>query len=211
MAKFIYRELPDFNKDGKQKAYYKMETYRNYSNDEFVKYMVESGIGVSSSMVNAVLTQVSEKLSNLLGMGYTVTIDGIGTFSTKIGPKKGKEVEDKTESKTKRNAASVEVTGINLRVDKAFVKKVNSNCNLQRSGEQLIKKSPYSEAERLKIAQKVLKRYGRMRVVHYMHVVGLSKSSAYRDLCKFVADPESGITTIGRGPTKEYILRNVDK
>jgi predicted histone-like DNA-binding protein len=211
MAKFIYRELPDFNKDGKQKAYYKMETYRNYSNDEFVKYMVESGIGVSSSMVNAVLTQVSEKLSNLLGMGYTVTIDGIGTFSTKIGLKKGKEMEDRTESKTKRNAASVEVTGINLRVDKEFVKKVNSNCDLQRSGEHLIKKSPYSEAERLKIAKEVLKRYGRMRVVHYMQVVGLSKSSAYRDLCKFVADPKSGITTIGRGPTKEYVLRNVDK
>mgnify|MGYP003556871571 CR=1 FL=1 len=75
MARFIKREMPDLNKDGSSKVYYKMETYRNYSHDEFVKYMIRGGVGISASMVEAVLTQVTDKLADLLGMGYTVTID----------------------------------------------------------------------------------------------------------------------------------------
>ena len=131
MARFIKREMPDLNKDGNPKVYYKMETYRNYDGKDFVKYMVDTSIGISASMVEAVLLQTTERLANLLGMGYTVTIDGIGTFSTKLGPCKGKEVEDLEATKGKRNAASVEVTGVNLRVDKELVKKINRSCNLE--------------------------------------------------------------------------------
>ena len=40
MARFIKREMPDLNKDGSSKVYYKMETYRNYSHEEFVEYMI---------------------------------------------------------------------------------------------------------------------------------------------------------------------------
>ena len=207
MAKFIKREMPDLNKDGNPKVYYKMETYRNYDGKDFVKYMVDTSIGISASMVEAVLLQTTERLANLLGMGYTVTIDGIGTFSTKLGPCKGKEVEDLEATKGKRNAASVEVTGVNLRVDKELVKKINRSCNLERSGEQRIQKSPYTEAQRLERAKKYLEKHGQMTILAYSYIAKLSKSSAHRELHKFVKDPSSGITYTGRGPTRVFVLR----
>ena len=207
MARFIKREMPDLNKDGNPKVYYKMETYRNYDGKDFVKYMVDTSIGISASMVEAVLLQTTERLANLLGMGYTVTIDGIGTFSTKLGPCKGKEVEDLEATKGKRNAASVEVTGVNLRVDKELVKKINRSCNLERSGEQRIQKSPYTEAQRLERAKKYLEKYGQMTILTYSYIAKLSKSSAHRELHKFVKDPSSGITYTGRGPTRVFVLQ----
>lgn len=207
MARFIKREMPDLNKDGNPKVYYKMETYRNYDGKDFVKYMVDTSIGISASMVEAVLLQTTERLANLLGMGYTVTIDGIGTFSTKLGPCKGKEVEDLEATKGKRNAASVEVTGVNLRVDKELVKKINRSCNLERSGEQRIQKSPYTEAQRLERAKKYLEKHGQMTILAYSYIAKLSKSSAHRELHKFVKDPSSGITYTGRGPTRVFVLR----
>ena len=207
MARFIKREMPDLNKDGNTKVYYKMETYRNYDGKDFVKYMVDTSIGISASMVEAVLLQTTERLANLLGMGYTVTIDGIGTFSTKLGPCKGKEVEDLEATKGKRNAASVEVTGVNLRVDKELVKKINRSCNLERSGEQRIQKSPYTEAQRLERAKKYLEKHGQMTILAYSYIAKLSKSSAHRELHKFVKDPSSGITYTGRGPTRVFVLR----
>ena len=207
MAKFIKREMPDLNKDGKPKVYYKIETYRNYSHDEFVKYMVDTGIGISASMVEAVLTQMSEKLAGLLGFGYTVTIDGFGTFSTKIGPKKGKEVEELDATTGKRNAASVEVTGLNLRVDKKMIRKVNDHCNLERIGERRLQKSSYTEAQRLERAKKYLETNGRMSILTYSYLVELSKSAAHRELHKFVKDPSTGITYTGRGPTRVFVLR----
>ena len=207
MAKFIKREMPDLNKDGKPKVYYKIETYRNYSHDEFVKYMVDTGIGISASMVEAVLTQMTEKLAGLLGFGYTVTIDGFGTFSTKIGPKKGKEVEELDATTGKRNAASVEVTGLNLRVDKKMIRKVNDHCNLERIGERRLQKSSYTEAQRLERAKKYLETNGRMSILTYSYLVELSRSAAHRELRRFAADPSTGITTTGRGPTKVFVLR----
>jgi predicted histone-like DNA-binding protein len=207
MARFIKREMPDLNKDGNPKVYYKMETYRNYDGKDFVKYMVDTSIGISASMVEAVLLQTTERLANLLGMGYTVTIDGIGTFSTKLGPCKGKEVEDLEATKGKRNAASVEVTGVNLRVDKELVKKINRSCNLERSGEQRIQKSPYTEAQRLERAKKYLEKHGQMTILAYSYIAKLSKSSAHRELHKFVKDPSSGITYTGRGPTRVFVLQ----
>ena len=207
MARFIKREMPDLNKDGNPKVYYKMETYRNYDGKDFVKYMVDTSIGISASMVEAVLLQTTERLANLLGMGYTVTIDGIGTFSTKLGPCKGKEVEDLEATKGKRNAASVEVTGVNLRVDKELVKKINRSCNLERSGEQRIHKSPYTEAQRLERAKKYLEQHGQLTILAYSYIAKLSKSSAHRELHKFVKDPSSGITYTGRGPTRVFVLQ----
>ena len=207
MARFIKREMPDLNKDGNPKVYYKMETYRNYDGKDFVKYMVDTSIGISASMVEAVLLQTTERLANLLGMGYTVTIDGIGTFSTKLGPCKGKEVEDLEATKGKRNAASVEVTGVNLRVDKELVKKINRSCNLERSGVQRIQKSPYTEAQRLERAKKYLEKHGQMTILTYSYIAKLSKSSAHRELHKFVKDPSSGITYTGRGPTRVFVLQ----
>lgn len=207
MAKFVKREMPDIHKDGNPKVYYKMETYRNYSHDDFVKYMIRAGVGISASMVEAVLTQVTDKLADLLGMGYTVTIDGIGTFSTKLGPSKGKEVEDLEGTNGKRNSSSVEVTGVNLRVDKKLVKEINRSCDLERSGERRIQKSPYTEAQRLERAKKYLEKYGQMTILTYSYIAKLSKSSAHRELHKFVKDPYSGITYTGRGPTRVFVLR----
>ena len=124
---------------------------------------------------------------------------------------RGKEVEDLEGTTGKRNAASMEVTGVNLRVDKKLVKMVNANCRLERSGERRLQKSPYTEAQRLERAKKYLETNGRMSILTYSYLVGMTKISAHRELRKFAADPSTGITTTGWGPTKVFVLRKETK
>ena len=69
-----------------------------------------------------------------------------------------------------------------------------------------MKKSSYTEAERLERAKAFMAKYGSMTLLNYVNVNEMSKTSAHRELHKFAEDPESGITYIGRGPKREFVL-----
>ena len=77
MAKYIKQEMADLNGEGKTKAYYRMKTIRNIGMKEFIKMMNRYG-GLSEGTAIAALTQASDTLAELMGMGYTVSIDGFG-------------------------------------------------------------------------------------------------------------------------------------
>ena len=85
MARYIKREMADLNGTGKKQAYYRMQTWRKMSHEEFVNKCTYPGSGVSRAMMDAVLAAVAEELPRLMGMGYSVRIDGLGTFNAKLG------------------------------------------------------------------------------------------------------------------------------
>ena len=84
MAKYIKQEIVDLRGEGETKAYYRMKTIRNIGMEEFIEIMTRRG-GMTRGTAIAALMQASDTLGELMGMGYTVTVDGFGTFKATVG------------------------------------------------------------------------------------------------------------------------------
>lgn len=206
MAKYIKQEMADLKGNGKTKTYYRMKTIRNIGMKEFIKIMTRYG-GLTEGTAIAVLTQASDTLAELMGMGYTVNIDGFGTFKATVGLKRFKEMDTIDGNETKRNAQSLCVDGVNFKADKELVKQVSIKCELERSHVSRLRKSPYSREERVALALKFIEENGFMRLIDYVQLTRLSRSTACRELMELCADKSSGIDTVGRRTHKVYVKR----
>ena len=200
--------MPDLNGKGEDKSYYRIQKYGNVSTDKLLHRICDrGGSGLSRGSVAHVLDTVSEELAYLLASGYSVTIDGFGTFSASIGVREDKEQDTMDGDEVKRNARSLEVKNVTFRSDKELVKEVNRRCELERAGVRRVHRSKYNKEERLKLALDYLSSHSVMRIQDYVELTGLSRTSATLELKEFRENPESGITFNGRGTTKVYIKR----
>ena len=205
MAKYIKQEMNDLSGKGEEKVYYRLQTERNIDFNELAQE-IESRYGMMNrGVVKNVMAYVVDAMAELMGKGYSVSIDGLGTFRASLGLEKDKEMDGFDEGETKRNARSLRLTGINYRADKELIKNANHHCKLERAGEARLHHSPYSPEERLKMALRYLEKHGAMRVVDYMNLTKLSRTKAAMELKGFGEDSSSGITFIGRGSAKVYV------
>ena len=205
MAKYIKQEMTDLSGKGEEKIYYRLQTERNVSFKELTQQIEEHHNLMNRELVKSVLAYVVDEMTELLGKGYSVTIDGLGTFRASIGLEKDKEMDTFDGDETKRNARSLRLTGINYRADKVLIREANRHCKLERAGESRLHHSPYSKEERLKLALQYIEEHGAMRVAEYMELTGLSRTKAAMELKEFRQDLSSGITFIGRGSAKVYV------
>ena len=82
-AKYIKKEYPDLNGTGHTQAYYKMlTTAMDY--EGFVELCCREE-AMPKDAIKGVLTLVAEKLALCMAEGRAVKIDGIGTFTAKLG------------------------------------------------------------------------------------------------------------------------------
>ena len=205
MAKYIKQEMIDLSGKGEEKVYYRLQTERNISFTELAQQIEQHHGLMNRGLVKNVMSHVVDEMAELLGKGYSVTIDGLGTFKASIGLEEDKEMDTFDGDETKRNARSLRLTGINYRADKSLIKQANRHCKLERAGESRLHHTPYSKEERLKLAHQYLEEHGAMRVVEYMELTGLSRTKATLELKEFRQDASSGITFIGRGSAKVYV------
>ena len=208
MARYIKQEMPDLQGTGETKCYYRLEKYRNLSTKEFLKRAGAHGI-LDDGILEHALSKIARQLAEDLADGYTVTLDGIGTFQATLGVKKNKEMDTIDGDETKRNAKSIEVKNVRYVSDKNLVKDVNRRCKLSRAGIARVNRSPYTQEQRLKMAQDYLAdpAHPFMRVADYAELTGLPHSSATKELRTFAEDHSNGIDTDGRGTTKVYVRR----
>ena len=207
MAKYVKQEMSDLNGSGKKRAYYRLQTIRNLSGDEFIEIMAGRHAGVNPAMVKQVLYQAAEDMAFYMAMGYTVTLDGIGTFRPSLGMRRGKQMEEMEEGSTKRNAQSICVNDINFKPAKRLIKRTNEECELERGGTNKLHRSPYTKEERLKLAQEFLENNPFMRVRDYITLTKLSRTAASMELREFSQQPDSGIGWTGSGSSKLYIKK----
>ena len=207
MAKYIKQEVPDMKKTGEQKVFYRMKVERNIDFQEFIQQVCSHHKGITRGEALRVLVSASETLAELLGEGYSVTLDDWGTFKATIGLEEGKEMDTLDGNETKRNARSLHLNGVNFQADKKLVRNARRRCKLERAGESRLRRSPYTKAERLKLALEYLEAKGAMRVADYVEMTGLSRSVATKELIEFRRVPSSGISFIGRGSNKVYVKR----
>ena len=206
MPKYIKREMPDLNGTGEKKAYYRLKTWRKLEFKEFVKRCSSIHRTYGKSVIEGVVTAVCEHLAYEISNGYSVKIDGLGTFSAKLGVRKDKEMDGFEEGTTKRNAKSIEVTGVGYRADKNLILEIDQNCDLERGGEERLRKPRFSQEERIERARQFLRENGFMHVDEYARLTGLSYSTASRELRSIASDPSSGIISQGRKSGKLYLL-----
>ena len=207
MAKYIKQEVPDMKKTGEQKVFYRMKVERNIDFQEFIQKVCSHQTGISRGEALRVLVSASEVLAELLGEGYSVTLDDWGTFKATIGLEEDKEMDTMDGKEQKRNAQSLQLKGVNFRVDKELIKTARNNCKLKREGTSRIHRSPYTKEERLALALKYLGEQGAMKVTDYVGITGLSRTAATLELKEFRQDPTSGIGFIGRGSAKVYVKK----
>ncbi len=202
MAKYIKQEMPNLNGTDEPQVYYRLKTDRNISSKEFVEHISRKGSVIDRAEIEGAIMRIADGLAELLGNGYSVTIDGVGVFKAA-----DKEMDTFDGDETKRNARSLQLTHIQYRADKSLVKEANRRCKLERAGESRLCQSPYTKEERLKLALEFLGKRGAMRVADYVEMTGLSRSVATKELIEFRRDASSGISFIGSGNHKVYVKR----
>lgn len=198
--------MPDQNGTGEKKAYYKLKTWRKLDFNEFVKRCSSLHRTYGRSVIEGVLVAFCEHLAYEIGNGYSVKIDGLGTFTAKLGVREDKEMDDFEDGNTKRNAKSIEVTGVKFRADKNLIWEIDRNCDLEREGEERLRKPQYLPEERIVQARQFIQKNGFMHVDDYARLTGLSYSTASRELRRIASDPSSGIISQGRKSWKVYVL-----
>lgn len=211
MAKYIKQEMPNMNGTDEPQVYYRLKTDRNISSKEFVKNISRNGSATDRGEIESILIRIADGLAELLGNGYSVTLNGIGTFKAGLGLKEDKEMDTFDGDEAKRNARSLQLTNINFRADKTLIKEANQRCKLERAGESRLRQSPYSKEERLQLALEYLDKNGAMHIADYMELTGLSRTTATLELKAFRQDPTSGITFVGRGSSKVYVKRPAEE
>lgn len=208
MAKYIKQEMPDIRKDGSKKCYYRLQSSGNVSTDELIHTICyHGGVGLSESVFRHALQELSRELARKMADGYSVTLDGVGTFRATIGLCADKEPDTLDGYEVKRNAQSLELKGVSYRTDKSLVKNARARCRLERGGTGRVNRSPHTRAERLQLAKDFLSAGGHpyMRLSDYVGLTLLSRSSASIELRAFASDPASGIRSSGRGSHVVYV------
>ena len=205
MAKYMKREMADLNGTGRTQAYYRLFRWRNVGNDEFVAKCSRSGSGLTRGEVTAVLTMAAEVLAEELAQGYTVTIDGLGTFSAKLGVREDKEQDAFETDEQKRNAMTIGVSGVGFRADKSLVCSTDGHCRLERGGEQRLRRSPFTAQERASMARSYVGTNPFLRVKDYAAMTGLSLTVAGQELRQLCQQADSGIVACGAGNHRVYV------
>ena len=205
MAKYIKQEVPDMQKTGEQKVFYRMKVERNIDFQEFIQKVCSHHTGIGRGEALRVLVSASDVLAELLGEGYSVTLDDWGTFKATIGLEEGKEMDTLDGDETKRNARSLRLNGVHFQADKKLVRNARRRCKLERAGVVRVNHSPYTKEERLQKALAYLEENKVLKVSQYMELTGLAHTTAANELRAFSRDASSGIVSVGRKPAVVYV------
>ena len=152
MPKYIKQEMPNLNNTDEPQVYYRIKTNRNINSKEFVQQICRNGSALDKAQIEGVIIRMANELASLLAEGYSVTIDGIGTFKAGLGLKQDKEMDSFNENEAKLNARSLRLTSVNYRADKDLIREANLRCKLERAGESRLHQSPDTKEERLQRA-----------------------------------------------------------
>ena len=207
MAKYIKQEVPDMKKTGEQKVFYRMKVERNIDFQEFIQQVCSHHKGITRGEALRVLVSASETLAELLGEGYSVTLDDWGTFKATIGLEEGKEMDSLDGDESKRNARSLHLNGVKFQADKKLVRNARRRCKLERAGVVRVNRSPYTKEDRLQKALDYLEENKVLKVSQYMELTGLAHTTAANELRAFSRDASSGIISVGCTPAVVYVKR----
>ncbi len=170
--------------------------------------LIEHSTTFHSSDVKGMLEALARVIAAEVAQGRTVRLDGLGTFRAVLGlVEKDRRQEWKTETDRLATGRNVRVKTVNFRPDNRMLREVDDRISLERVGNLERPPRPQSTmAERLAMLRTYCAEHHFIRVSSYADLTGLSRTTASRELRTFAADPETGVTGMGRGAAKVYVL-----
>lgn len=218
MAKYIKKEMVDLHHEGQTIYTYRMQTLP-MDNADFIKDCARNTT-FSEGEIIGVIGTIADCLAQRMARGYSVTIEGLGTFKAQVGLSedfkrkqrlaklKGTQNEEGDDTAPRsRNARSLEVTGVLWKPAKSLVRDTRSACRLERGGEEPLRKSKYTYEERLARARAFMEKNTVMRVSDYARLTGLSHTKAAAELRSLDNAIGTGITSRGARSSKVYFLK----
>lgn len=206
MAQYIKKEMADMRQRGVNQVCYRLKSNGTVELEELAQECARGTTFAEGEIKGVVMTLLDGMVRNMT-RGFSVHIDGLGTLTPKIGLREDAEPEVLDGEGTKRNARSLHVTGVSFRADKDLVRRLDRRCKLEKGSVSRIRKSKYTEEQRLEKARRFLQEHTVMRLGDYYRMVGLSRTTASLELRKWAMNPSSGITSEGSYAAKVYLLR----
>ena len=219
MAKYIKKEMVDLHHEGQTLYTYRMQT-TPMDNADFIRDCARNTT-FSEGEITGVLNVVADCLAQRMARGYSVPINGLGTFKAQVGMSRearrrkkeeegkkaatlateggGSSEQEETNAPHLLNARSLEVTGVLWKPAKSLVLETRSACNLERGRTETLRTSKYTLEERKARALAFIKQNTVMSVSDYARITGLSHTKAAKELNNL-----SGIKSKGSRSSKIF-------
>lgn len=205
MAKYVMRENPGLLGEGARRKVPKMVVEHQYSLRDLAEEIAKRSM-FSVGEVEGLMLSVADALAGRIADGYSVKIDGLGSFSAKLGLKKGAEL--RRQSGSMPNAASIEIAGLNFRADKELLRRANNRCRLVRTKGQKYADPTEGKEERLEMLLGFLERHSCISLQQYAVMTRMSKRSARKELGEWESDKR--IFRRGKGPSLIFLRAGED-
>ena len=197
-ALYDFLPVPSANSEKKPPRLYPKIVSKGTVTFEKLTEKIANHSGLSKGTILAVMDEIEYWTSQLLSDGYRVQIGNIGTASVSL--KANTEVYDPSDI----HAQSIQFGKIRLTASKKFAKQCYGNV-LRAPAGQKIQRNPkaYSEEERLNLLLSYLENHVYITLKTYGELTGLPKTTAWRDLNKWVKADVIDIE--GRAPHRVYV------
>lgn len=203
---YFFQEMPDLNNKGERLVYPKPRHVDQFDYDLFLKEVAQSS-GFNQSQIKGVLDAVTKQMRFAFDYGYSVKIEGLGTFSPALGLKNPNKREEVKEEGIRYDTYNVYFKTVNFLPAKKWLKDLRRSIELVKRGKtKTVSPKAETQEDRLALAKEYLEENAFMRAADYERLTGMGSTSAWRDLQAFRSNPESGITTRGRGASLIYVL-----
>ena len=197
-ALYDFLPAPPSDTDGNSQRLYPRIVSKGTVTFKDLTEKIANHSGLSKGTILAVMDEIEYWTSQLLSDGYRVQIGNIGTASVSL--KANTEVYDPSDI----HAQSIQFGKIRLTASKKFAKQCYGNV-LRAPVGQKIQRNPkaYSEEERLNLLLSYLEDHVYIALKTYGELTGLPKTTAWRDLNKWVK--ANVIDIEGRAPHRVYV------
>ena len=209
MPKYYKREMPDLRGTGEIQYYYEMCSEGVVDTVELVRRMRQTyrvmGEGELLGMVSTMIRTMGEILAD----GYTVSLDGMGSFSLSLGLDDYDSDTPEQHRGGEPNARRLRVRDVRFKAQQKWVRDINHQCahRLHRDviGERRIHRPTTTREERIQLALAHIREHGFLRLADYVSLSGLSRTTASRELSELASDKSVPIVAQGRLSHKVYV------
>ena len=200
--------MPDVHNDGKKRVYPKMVVNRQLNTKEFVEKTHYLNRAIPESLVTTVISDIADGLVEMLSMGYTVKLDGLGTFSLSLDfdDEKPREM---TSDDDKMIYRKVTVKDVNYKSDPELVKYLKRETGLERDmgGVSRLYKKKYTLEERVERGKRWLDSHAFFTLQDYANMNNLSRTTASLELKKLTDGEDAPFGYTGRESHKIWVKK----
>lgn len=209
MPKYFKREMPDLNNTGERQYYYEMRSEGAIGTAGLVHRMRQRYRILDEGALLGVVDAMIRTMAEVLADGYTVSLDGMGNFSLALGLENYDRDTPEQHRGGEPNARRVSVRDVRFRAQREWIDDINNQCrhSLYRdvSGTRDLRRPTTTREERISMALDFIRKNGFMRLMDYVELSGLSRTTASRELNELSHDRSVPITFKGRGPSRIWV------